>query len=87
MLHKYGTTSFFSKEDVKAKVRQTNIERYGVDNALKSKEIRAKVNKTCLKRYGTPWHFGSEHALNKKMYTYTLIEIITQAQNMTIGNI
>lgn len=50
MLHRYDTTSFFSKDSVKAKIRQTNIERYGVDNALKLKEIRAKVNKTCLER-------------------------------------
>lgn len=52
-LEKYGVENPFQAEEVKAKIRQTSIDRHGgIGNG--SKEIADKISKTKEKKYGNP---------------------------------
>ena len=39
-------------QEIKDKVKNTNLERYGVESAMQLEEVRNKHKKTCLERYG-----------------------------------
>lgn len=41
-----------TSEEVKSKIKQSNLNKYGVEYILQSKDIRNKVKQTCLKKYG-----------------------------------
>lgn len=43
-------------ESVKAKIRQTNLERYGVSVSSQNEEVKQKSKDTCLKKYGVTHH-------------------------------
>lgn len=47
-----GITNVFQLEEVKQKIKKTNLIRYGVDNPAKSQEIYSRIKKTNLDRYG-----------------------------------
>ena len=42
----------FTREDVKEKIRKTNLEKYGVEYIGQSKEAREKMKQTMMERYG-----------------------------------
>lgn len=42
----------FTREDVKEKIRQTNLKKYGVEYAAQSDYVRDKQRQTMLKKYG-----------------------------------
>jgi len=39
-------------DDVKEKIRQTNLQRYGVESAMQNEEIRLKHQKSIIEKYG-----------------------------------
>ena len=41
---KYGVDNVFQLDEVKSKIRSTNLERYGVEVASQSEEVRAKLS-------------------------------------------
>lgn len=47
-----GADNPFAKPEVKAKIRETMLERYGAENPQQVAEIRAKTTATCEARYG-----------------------------------
>lgn len=49
---KIKSTNPFSREDIKEKIRKTNLEKYGVDYIGQSKEAREKMKQTMMERYG-----------------------------------
>lgn len=59
---KYSKTEQFKKsykennpmynDDIKKKLKLSNIEKYGVDNVMKLSVVKEKQKKTCLQRYG-----------------------------------
>lgn len=57
---KYGVDNVFQLEDVKDKIKETNIEKYGAENPQQNKEIKNKTEKTNLKKYGVRNTFQSE---------------------------
>jgi len=64
--HNYCSKQCIQKDnDVKEKVRQTNLKKYGVDNPNKSKEFRKKTEQTNLEKYGTENPFQSEEIKDK----------------------
>jgi hypothetical protein len=48
----YGVENVFQLNDVKDKIKNTNIEKYGVDNYTKTKEYIEKTKKTNMEKYG-----------------------------------
>lgn len=57
---KYGVDNVFQVENVKDKIKVTNLELYGFENPHQNKEIKLKAEKTNLKRYGVKNPFQSE---------------------------
>lgn len=63
-LEKYGTISPLTfltgssgaplTNEIREKIRMTNIERYGVPYPMQSKEIMKKSKETCMEKYGVP---------------------------------
>ena len=60
-------------EEVRAKSRQTNLEKYGVEYVIQSEEVRTKSRQTNLEKYGVEHPAQSEEvkqrliaAINKK---------------------
>ena len=49
---KYGVDNVFQLNDVKEKIKETNLERYGVENPQQNKKIKEKTEATNLERYG-----------------------------------
>lgn len=66
-LNAKGIKNIFQLEEVKAKIRKTNLERYGVESPAQNKEIQAKIMKTNFERYG-------QVAWNKKTFKKTMLE-------------
>ena len=52
MFEKYGVENPLQLEEIKNKVKQSNIKKYGVENVLQSEEVKAKVKQTNMERYG-----------------------------------
>lgn len=66
MMLKYGVTTIFQREEVKAKIVQTNIEKYGTASPVNyNPEIMAKKKKTNLDRYGAENAGGVPASLEK----------------------
>lgn len=55
-----GIINVFQTEDVKAKLRKTNLEKYGCENPSCSPEIKAKIETTTMQNYGVKNPFESE---------------------------
>lgn len=51
-IEKYGVRNVFQVEDIKSKIKETNIKELGVDNPSKSKIIKDKKEETIIKNYG-----------------------------------
>lgn len=52
MIEKYGVDNPFKSEDVKNRIKETNLKKYGSTVAANSKSGREKAKKTLLERYG-----------------------------------
>lgn len=52
-LIKYGVNNVSQLEEVKIKMRNTNLERYGVEYYSQTDDYKDKSEKTCLIKYGT----------------------------------
>jgi len=52
MLKKYGTNTSFKVDEIKDKIKKTNLEIYGYENPSSSEIVRKKVAQTNIKRYG-----------------------------------
>lgn len=57
---KYGVDNVFQLEEIKNKIKETNIEKYGFDNPHKNSEIIKKCEITNIKKYGHKNPFGNE---------------------------
>lgn len=66
---KYGTEFATQSEQVKAKIRETNLRKYGVPVATQSPEIQEKIRKTILERYGVEHISQVEEVKEKKKQT------------------
>ena len=47
-----GIINAFQAEEVKEKIKQTNLEHHGCENVMQNKEIQDKIKNTNLERYG-----------------------------------
>lgn len=52
LIQKYGVKNAFQSEEVKAKIKETNLSRLGVDNPAKSAVVQTKIRKTLFKKLG-----------------------------------
>jgi len=59
-----------SKENGKAKIIQTNLNKYGVYNPMKNEEIKEKLKKSVFKKYGVNHNSQSEIIKIKKQNTF-----------------
>jgi len=50
--NKYGVDNVFQLNDIKNKIKETNIERYGCENPQQNKDIKEKSENTNLIKYG-----------------------------------
>lgn len=57
---KYGVDNIFQIEQIKEKIKETNIEKYGVENPQQNIDIKNKTEETNLKKYGVRNPFQSE---------------------------
>ena len=67
----FGVEHSFQSEEVKTKIRATNLERYGHENVAKNPEIMAKIKATNIKIYGyeSPWQSPEFQAkMQSKMF-------------------
>lgn len=62
---KYGCKNVFQIEDVKGKIKETNLEKYGVENPHQSKDIKKKCENTNLEKYGCKNVFQNEDIKEK----------------------
>lgn len=66
---KYGVDNVFQLNDIKDKIKETNLELYGVENPQQNKEIKNKTENTNLERYGVKNPFQSELIKEKMKIT------------------
>jgi hypothetical protein len=55
-IKKYGVANVFAREDIKEKIKQTNIERYGVEHPSKSGQLLKKKSDNFMKKYGVSYN-------------------------------
>ena len=66
---KYGVENVFKSEDMKEKIKKTNLEKYGTTNPFASNMIKDKLRKTCLEKYGTEFPMKNELIVAKVQET------------------
>ena len=78
-MEKYGVTNVFQAENVKEKIKQTNLERYGFESAMNNKNVQEKLKKVFIEKYGTsmPMLIGRRLSLPHKKIN----EILTELRN------
>lgn len=54
-MERYGAEHSSKNEEVKEKIKQTNLKKYGVVCSLHNEEINEKVKQTFLEKYGTEY--------------------------------
>ena len=65
-----GIINAFQAEEVKEKIKQTNLEHHGCENVMQNKEIQDKAKDTNLGRYGAENPFGSKEIQDKIKNTW-----------------
>ena len=65
LMEKYGVKNAFQSEEVKIKIKETNLSRLGVDNPAKSEIVQAKIRKTLFKKLGVT-HQMKDCAIREK---------------------
>lgn len=66
---KYGSDYPCQSEEVKEKIRKTNIEKYGYEYTLAVHAVREKIKKTNLNKYGFEYASSSPNIKNKVRQT------------------
>jgi hypothetical protein len=77
---KITTENPFSREDVKEKIRKTNLEKYGVEYAAQSKIVKEKQKRTMIERYGVEHNsqMGKFQSSLLNVYYEKLVEKLTK---------
>ena len=60
----------FKREDVKEKIKETNLTKYGVENPQQNAQIRSKTMETVKERYGRDFALDVEKASNTMLERY-----------------
>ena len=68
----YGVDNIQKLDDIKDKIKKTNLEKYGYECVLQSNNVKDKIKKTNLEKYGCEYSISSELVKNK--ITDSLIE-------------
>lgn len=63
-----GITNVFQQEDIKEKIKQTNLKKYGVEYIGQSEAMRNKMKQTMLEKYGV------EHNSQMRNFRTTLLD-------------
>ena len=64
-----GIINAFQVEEVKEKIKQTNLEHHGCENVMQNKEIQDKIKNTNLERHGCEYAMQNEEIRNKAKAT------------------
>lgn len=64
-LETFGVKNPFGAEEVKAKIRETNLDKYGVENPFAAEEIKDKIKQSNLDRYGVEYISQSDEIKQK----------------------
>ena len=67
--NKYGVDNIFQSEDIKNKIKKTNLEKYGVEYYLQSNDVKEKTKETNLEKYGAVHHSKSPEIKEKTKVT------------------
>jgi len=62
---KYNVDNVFQLDDIKQKIKSTNLLLYGHENPQQNKEIKEKTEKTNIIKYGSRNPFQNEYIKNK----------------------
>ena len=67
--NKYGVENVFELENIKNKIKKTNVEKYGVENPQQNKDIKNKTIKTIISKYGVENVFQNNDIKDKSKKT------------------
>jgi len=62
---KHGYKNVFQSEEVKEKIKNTNLEKYGVENPWQSEEVKEKIKNTNLEKYGVEHPLKNQDIKNR----------------------
>ena len=62
---KYGVDNVFQLNDIKEKIKKTNLDKYGYEYITQSKEIQNKIKETNIEKYGVEHHMKNVEIFNK----------------------
>lgn len=60
MMELYGVENPFQAEEIKSKIRRTNLEKYGDEIYTRTNDYRQKYTKTCIEKYRVVYHTQAE---------------------------
>lgn len=66
----YGCDNVFQLDDVKTKIKNTNLEKYGVDNPSKSQLVVDKIKQVNLEKYGVTSYMQTEECKERFRKNY-----------------
>ena len=67
---KYGVDNTFKSEEIKEKIKETNIKKLGVEYPMQNKDVQNKAIQTCLEKYGKKFAFCQDYVYEKIRKTH-----------------
>jgi hypothetical protein len=71
-MNKYGCENVFQNNEIKEKIKITNIEIFGVDHPLKNESVKQKRKETNTNKFGFEHHLQNKEILSKLQHTNIL---------------
>ena len=69
VLLRYGVENVFQSQEIKEKIKATNLNRYGVEHPSHSAELLEKRKQNNIKKYGVACHFNLPWVREKAVYS------------------
>src|SRR3990167_3038043 len=60
----------YNTDEIKSKIKETNIKKYGGPSPVSSEAVREKIKKTCLERHGSEYSWKIESVINKRKQVF-----------------
>jgi hypothetical protein len=84
VMERYGVKNVFSSDEIKEKIKNTNIKKYGVEHPSYSKELLEKKRQNNIKKYGVICNLQFPNTLKKVKETLKMPEVIAKRKQTIV---
>lgn len=83
---KYGVDYVSQCDDVREKIKHTNLKRYGAESPFQNKDIKNKIKKSNIENLGVEYPMQNKNVVNKMVYKNKIKLKIAKSKNLLSVN-